>query len=327
MSMALTMSLAASSLMAQTPAAAVQVKPTSEEDAKRLSDEGQKAANGKQWAKAREAFAEAYRLAPQPSRALALARVELMLGKFRDAAEHFGVGLREAKDLSAAQRREAEASLAKCVAKVGALVIKVEPAGAEVFIDGASVGTAPLPGPVYVEPGSHRVEAKLDGKQPVSERVGIVAGASLDVEMTLRDAEGASSIVVKDRGKPVVTPPVVPARNKKLIYAGIGVGAGLAAIGLGTGIAAGVIGKQSHDEWDANDCTSARRDCREAFDEKDKLRSQVGSTAVWLSIGAVIVGGATVVYALTGKKQEPKVTGAFVVLPEGGGALMMTGRL
>ncbi len=335
MILAVATSFVASAAVGQTPTGTVQVKPASEEEAKRLFDEGQKAFDTKQWEKARDAFMRAYAAAPLPRRALALARAELMLGKHRDAAEHFALGLREAKDLSSAEKKDAEASLAKCTVKVGALVVKVEPAGAEVFVDDTRVGTAPLAASVYVEPGSHRVEAKLEGKQPVSERVGIVAGASLDVEMTLRDAAGESSIIIKDRGKPggpVETPkPIVNTRNKKVIYAGIGVGAGLAAIGLGTGIAAGIIDKQSFDEWDANGCTSARRECREAFDEKDKLRSQVGSTAVWFSIGAVIVGGATVVYALTGKKlepkTEPKVTGTFVVLPGGGGVFGLMGRL
>ena len=50
--------------------------------------------------------------------------------------------------------------------KVGALAVSVSEAGAEVVIDGAVVGVAPLEGPVFVEPGSTRRRRGGRGSAP-----------------------------------------------------------------------------------------------------------------------------------------------------------------
>ncbi|AGC41938.1 serine/threonine protein kinase [Myxococcus stipitatus DSM 14675] len=57
------------------------------------------------------------------------------------------------------------------------------PVGARLFVDGREVGTAPLPGPVSLEHGKHRVSAHLPGATPVQREVEVVAGRRLEVSL------------------------------------------------------------------------------------------------------------------------------------------------
>ena len=95
-----------------------------------------------------------------------------------------GVGAHgEALDQSwVAERRSVEELLAQARVKVGAITVRVEPAGAEVFVDGKAVGKAPLAGEVFVEPGARVIEAKLAGYEAAQACVDHVsAGAKCDV--------------------------------------------------------------------------------------------------------------------------------------------------
>ncbi|MEZ4226755.1 MAG: PEGA domain-containing protein [Polyangiaceae bacterium] len=126
--------------------------------------EGVRYYDQKQYEKARAAFLQAYALKKHPAVLLNLAQSELRAGHEADAAKHFSQYLREAGDSSAGERSEAEKGLAASKVKVAEYAVTVEYEGAEVYVDGTFEGRAPLPGPVYLTPGSHSLEARKDGK-------------------------------------------------------------------------------------------------------------------------------------------------------------------
>src|ERR1700742_4017684 len=75
---------------------------------------------------ARTAFASAWELRHHTAIAASLADVEMKLGRFRDAAEHWQYYLAS----SPPDRAEAEAQLAECSKHVGRIDVTVEPAAA-----------------------------------------------------------------------------------------------------------------------------------------------------------------------------------------------------
>ncbi len=137
----------------------------------------------KQYEKARAAFVQAYALKKHPAVLLNLAQSELRSSHERDAAEHFASYLREATDASPAEREAAQSGLTTAKASVGELSV-VADSGAEIVIDGTMQGLAPLPGPVYLEPGSHGIEARK-GERSASQNVSIKAGESRETRVSL----------------------------------------------------------------------------------------------------------------------------------------------
>jgi hypothetical protein len=156
-------------------AARAQDDPTITAAARERFQEGVAHFDKKEFEKARAAFLQAYALKKHPVVLLNLAQSEVRSGHERDAAKHFTQFLREATDASAAQRESAQAGLATARQSLIEVVVSVDEPGAEILVDGTSEGTSPLSDPLFLDPGSHSVEAKKGGKtatQSVSGKAG-----------------------------------------------------------------------------------------------------------------------------------------------------------
>ncbi|HXK18111.1 MAG TPA: hypothetical protein VNG33_09935, partial [Polyangiaceae bacterium] len=137
----------------------------------------------KDFAKARVAFLQAYALKKHPAVLLNLAQSELRSGHEADAAKHFAQYLREHKDATDAERQGAETGLTASKALVAEVSLDVDAIGADVYIDGDLEGSAPLPGPIYLAPGSHNIQARKDGKTTSGD---ITASAGQSTSMSLK---------------------------------------------------------------------------------------------------------------------------------------------
>lgn len=92
-----------------------------------------------------------------------MANCEMELGLYPEAANHLAYSLREsARDEPPPEAVKKLFERAK--AMVVMLQIRVTEPGARVLIDGALVGTAPLPHPVFVSSGKHAIEARRGTK-------------------------------------------------------------------------------------------------------------------------------------------------------------------
>ena len=158
-----------SPVQAQAPAPtnAAAMTPAQRAEWERLRAEGKAAAQTREWMKALKAYEGAWQIHKDWNLAANLGKMELNLGKLVEAAGHLEYAVREAPKNLATDAPDEWAALGelqrKARAKVGALVINVEPAGAEVLVNGLAVGKAPLPGPVFVLPGAVTVEARAEG--------------------------------------------------------------------------------------------------------------------------------------------------------------------
>jgi len=178
--------LVVSSALVGSPAARAEEKDAVTEMARRRFQEGVKFFDQKRYEEARGAFLQAYALKRHPALLLNLAQSEIRSGHPAEAARHFSAYLREAPNASQLERSEAEKGLREARAKLARIQVSA-PAGADVLVDGESVGTAPIAEPIDVTPGTHNIEARLgnkSGSTTVSVLVSRLAAATVSFDST-----------------------------------------------------------------------------------------------------------------------------------------------
>jgi hypothetical protein len=181
---ALAVALATSSIVPSTASAQAPASDPVKEEARKAFKKGVDAFDAGKYDEARNSFALAYGITKAAKVLLNLGLSEVRGGKFVDGGNHLAQFLREAKDATPDEKRAASEALETVNAKVTALTIAVDVAGAEVSIDGLRVGTAPLPGPVYVEPGNRTVFATANGKSALA-KVDAVRGRPSSAAVTI----------------------------------------------------------------------------------------------------------------------------------------------
>jgi hypothetical protein len=218
----------------------------------------------KDFAKARVAFLQAYALKKHPAVLLNLAQSELRSGHEADAAKHFAQYLREHKDATDAERQGADAGLTAAKALVAEVALEVDASGAEIFVDGDLEGQAPLPGPVYLTPGAHQLQARKDGKTTSSD-VNAVAGQTTSLRLSLARSASPAAVAAgtpssgesppHEGGAPPA--PEEPAASRQGFFPwlthtpGAMIGVGLTGAGLLGGGAFALSSKLSYDAADS----------------------------------------------------------------------------
>ncbi|HTN85478.1 MAG TPA: PEGA domain-containing protein [Sorangium sp.] len=297
------------------PGAAAQTEESDAltEKARRLFEEGVKSAKAGKWADAHASFLAAWGLKPHYQIASNLGVACLQVGKPRDAAEYLTLYLREAPATKVQERQRAEASLKEARAQVAAVTVQVSPEGAEVTIDGTSVGRAPLADPVFLDPGQHEVGAKLDGHVPQAQPIAATAGGTETMVLELQrtpplDADRAGA------GRDVLPAPEGSrdgGRTAVLIGGGIATGVGAAA-----GVLFTVLANNRADESETlkgklldggrSKCsdTSLRTDCMRQSQALDES-ARYSNVAFWSFVGAGTVGLGTLLYTVVSSPSEP----------------------
>jgi hypothetical protein len=168
--------------------------------------EGVKAFDAGKFDQARTLFLQAYALKRHPAVLLNLGQSELKAGYIEDGGNHLQQFLREHKTATADQKTAAQAGVADAQKKTAFLIVIVDADGADVGVDGRSVGKAPLLDPVFVKPGKHEVSAALRGKTTKAE-TNAKRGTATPVTVNL----GISGTVAPPVVVPVPVPAAVPA--------------------------------------------------------------------------------------------------------------------
>jgi hypothetical protein len=177
--------------------------------ARKRFQEGVSFFDQRRFEEARAAFLQAYALKRHPAVLLNLAQSEVRSGHVADAARHFASFLRESTSASSVERTEAEKGLQAARAKLGRIQVNVSEPGAEILIDGESVGVSPLPEPVDVSPGTHSVEAKHAGRSTSSTVVAPV-GKHASASLFLDTDNAAPPAVAPISAPPPATPGAAP---------------------------------------------------------------------------------------------------------------------
>jgi hypothetical protein len=265
--------------------------------------EGLRAAKRGQWERAHEAFLAAWRIQAHPRVAAELGRTEIELGMHLEAAEHLAFSLREGADATPAEREEADTLWREARSHVGILRVRVEGKGANVLVDGRSVGYAPLERSIFVEPGQRVIEAHGPGSLRVTRMLKVKAGAAADVHLVPAPPRAPVAL-------PAPAPPAEPDPDIGTIQSGVAATALISVFGFGTGAAA--LAKREQSETRRND---ACRSCPGGYNDMQRDAAFLGNVAIWSFITAGAIGVATTIYASSVESDKAAVRTTARVAP------------
>jgi hypothetical protein len=258
--------------------------------------------------KAEAAFLAAWALKKHYQIAANLGDCEMKLGRYRDAAEHFGFFLRE-QPASGKQddRKRVQALFDEARAKVVTLSVAVNVPGAVVTIDGREVATSPLSADVYVEPGSRTVAASHGGYKDAQQTIEATAGRTLPVVLRL---EALTEPTPPPSGGPNPSPggPRMPVIITGAVVGGASVVLGAVFAGVSKARASDVAAK--HDALVNMGATAAcgsvlSPDC-EALHSAKRAEAAFANASVWSFIAGGAVGAGTLIYALAAPRAAKK---------------------
>ncbi|WP_438033784.1 hypothetical protein [Sorangium sp. So ce204] len=183
-------------------------------------------------------FLAAWSIRPHRQIAGNLAACELKVGRYRDAAEHLAFLMRPTPDGKPTPlSQEHRALLDEAMAKIAVLQIDAEP-GTTVVLDGNIVGQAPLPTPLYLEPGEHTIEGQSRAGAQAQFPLRLAPGTQRNIELHPPAPKPTPTTPVPAPAPPPVTPTPAQAPPDTRVRDGVVIG-GL-ALG-GAAIAAGVV--------------------------------------------------------------------------------------
>lgn len=165
------------------------------------------------FAEALESFRTAYRIRPHPSILVNIANCYLRLNRPQDAISTFERFLNDPTVApSAQQRAEIQTALAEARNRLATISVLVFPAGAEVFLDGDLVGTAPLRRPLQTGPGPHVIEARQPGGGTVQYQARVEGGGTMTLTLDIvRNRAYVGSVAPEMQPPaPVLAPPPPP---------------------------------------------------------------------------------------------------------------------
>jgi PEGA domain len=317
-----------------------------------LFQKGNRLYADKKWGEAEAAFAAAWALNPSFDVASNLGAAQFQLGKYRDAAEHLAFALRQWPLIGGPTRRQiALDRLRECRKHVGALGIRASTAHVEVQVDGHAVGATPLDLEVFVEPGRHVVEGRLEGYEAARQEVDATVGAGMTVTLSMvatpavqAPVKEEAGAVVKKEEVPVPPPtmtqssePPTPSPggpSKPMIItgaalAGAGVILGAVFVALSNASASDVATKRNAivAMGASAACGATPSSACQAIQSAMHERVTFGDVAGGSFIAGGAVGAGTLIYALAAPRAA-KTSGMRVapLVALGGGGIVIQGE-
>jgi len=186
-----------------------------------------------------------------------------------------------------------EELLAIAIERVSTTKFEIQPNGAEVRVDGRFVGRAPLRKALYLDPGHHKVEARLPGYVHQAREIACRAGTTQEVRITLAQERRAKD--TEGGGDPRL-PVAITAMALGAVAVAAGVGLVVAAQSRSDGVA--ILQEEITSDPAApteNPCSSGpsrHPKCDELQDAADQeLAFQWGGVAALIGGGALLLGG------------------------------------
>jgi hypothetical protein len=291
------------------------------EDADTLYREGSTALQGGDAKTAYDKLSKAFALKQSVDIAGNLAMSELKLGKSADAATHLEYALRTYPATGDSARKERiQALLDETKKSVAEVSIAVD-IGTTIKVDGRVVGLAPLPAPVFVQPGGHRIEAT--GASGRAERtLELKAGAEQTVVLVL--AESVTSSSASASGAPSSSAPVptasasaAPADSGRPAWPAIVLGS-VAAVGVGVGVGATVAGVGATSDVDGSPCPGLEQTCSSTIvDAVDQRNMLIGVGVAGFAVGGAALG-AMIAYLVWPEPDAAPTAGQLRFLPTAG---------
>lgn len=282
-----------------------------------------------------EAYRSAWSLKHTHDIAANLANSESQLGKMRDAAEHLAFCVRYFPPSgSKAQLERLKGHFEEARREVGAAFIQVNVEGAEVLIDGVSIGRVLPTDEIYLDPGTRTIEVKLKGYEPAKRVVKVAKGPTQTVTLSLAavapptasTAEPATTGKPSASGAPVASTAPVPPPPRSVVPGVILAGVGAAALATGIGFVVDAGAKNSSSRSLNSAILSNHHSCVAGSSNYDARCGELNDTSLsaranrrvgaGLLVGAgVAAAGAAAYFLWPTKKLDPQSSHALRVVP------------
>ncbi|HXX66257.1 MAG TPA: PEGA domain-containing protein [Polyangiaceae bacterium] len=165
---------------------------------------GDAAAHSKDWSTALAHYQAAAHVAPGARAEMGAADALYQLGRLGEAYDAYTQVLTTyGSRLTAADRALVTGRLKDLTGKTGWLSVRVAEPGANVEVDGHSIGVSPVPALLRVPVGPHVVRVTKDGFTPVETRGDISADGKQVVDITLVRAATQGHLIVQSTGESV----------------------------------------------------------------------------------------------------------------------------
>lgn len=131
-------------------------------------------------------FERAYEIAPHPLVLYNIAGCHRELSNYGESIKYSRRFLEEGKGVVSKSRlATAQTELDSVLARIARVTVTVPVEGAELLLDGVSLGTMPLDMPLILPPGEHRLVARAEGYRDAERAMRLASGDELEVALQL----------------------------------------------------------------------------------------------------------------------------------------------
>ena len=200
--------------------------------------------------KFKEALAEferAYEIAPHPLVLYNIAGCHRELSSYGEAIKFYERFLKEGKgQVPPARLTTAQTELDAILARIARVTVVIQgPPYATLILDGAPLGTMPIPMPLVLPPGEHKVVARADGFKDAERTLRVASGDEAEISLTLSEVPKKEEAGVPISGTTTSGNYIADAPKPKRFSIGAGFGTNLRQV-ADTGAPSLGIGVQVH---------------------------------------------------------------------------------
>lgn len=259
-------------------------------------------------------FERVYDLVPDYRVLYNIGQVSMQLGRYARALRVLDEYLqRGGEQIDAERRAHVAADLDSLKGRVALLELVVEPVGADILVDGVSVGTAPLAKPVVVDVGARRVQVRATGYRTRDETLRLAGGDRRELKFVLeREPERPTTAPEPVQPQPAVGTPSTAdkpaAAPSSMRWVGWTAAGALAAGAAVTGVLGITAASDLASERDSAGAT------RQSLDAAERRAKTFLLTADLLGAAALVTGGVTLYFELSKSKERGHGTASSVSL-------------
>jgi tetratricopeptide (TPR) repeat protein len=186
------------------------------------------------YAEALAEFERAYEIAPHPLVLYNIAGCHRELSNYAESIKYSQRFLEEGKGVVPKSRlATAQTELDAVLARIARVTVSVEGAeGAELSLDGESLGTLPLDMPLVLAPGEHRLVASAEGYRAAERALRVASGDEVEIELKLSELpKKAPEKIIETDPEEEVVETARPRKSARRMFAlGAGFGTNLRRI-------------------------------------------------------------------------------------------------
>jgi len=163
--------------------------------------EGDRAGQAGKWEEALAAYQKAHAASPSGATAVRMANALYKLNRLMEAHDAYETAMKErGATILGADKKVANDRIAEIAGKSGTVTVAVNPPGASVSVDDKLVGASPLPKPIRLATGSHKLSVIKDGFVAFNTTLDVVAKGALTVEVKLAEPPKGAKVSVTVKG-------------------------------------------------------------------------------------------------------------------------------